>query len=158
MGRFVIGLIVGAMGAAAIYTLNLNQYTLLAPLMGMAGGMLVGALLGWRNPRPGGALVSGLLIGGLAGFLMGIGQFIGVSRIVHFANITVWMRDISQYSARYGWLTRGMGGLLILLTAGVAGAFAGLLSAWTGLGPHARHPSRAAAPAEGASLLPETAE
>lgn len=159
MGRFVIGLIVGAIGAAAIFAMDLGRFTLLAPLVGIGGGLLIGALLGWRHPQPGKALVSGLLVGSLAGFLMGIGQFIGISHAVAIPGIPAWMRHISQYSARYGWLTRGMGGLLIILAGGVAGALAGLLSSWTGFGPRAQSLSRRpATPIESTSLLPGPAE
>jgi hypothetical protein len=157
MGRFVIGLIVGALGAATAFTMNQNRFTLMTPLVAIVGGLLIGAMLGWRNSNPGKALVSGLLAGGLAGFLTGIGQFIGVSQAVHIPHVPLWMRDISQYSPMYGWLTRGMGGLLILLMAGVAGAFAGVLSAWTGFGPYARR-RVPAIPIEDASLLPGPVE
>lgn len=150
MGWFVIGLIVGAIGAAAIFAINLSDFTLTAPLVAMACGLLIGALVGWRNPRPGGALLSGLLAGALAGGLLFAGQFAGVSRAVHIAGGPVWMRDISQYSPLYGWLTRGMGGLLVLLAAGVGGSFAGLLSAWTGF----REPQWIPAPEDTMSLLP----
>jgi hypothetical protein len=158
MGRFVIGLIVGALGAAAIFAIDLGGFTLSPPLVAMAGGLLIGALLGWRNPYPGKALVSGLLTGGLAGLLMGIGQFVGVSQAVHLPHIPVWMRDISQYSPMYGWLTRGMGGLMLLLLAGIGGAFAGLLSAWTGLSPRAQAAAVPVRSAEAANLLPGPAE
>ena len=153
MSRFVIGLIVGAIGAAAIYALNMSALTLLAPLVAMACGLLLGALLGWRNPHPRGALVSGLLTGALAGVLMGVGQLSGVARVVHFAQVPVWMRDIPPYSAMYGWLTSGMGGLLALLTALVAGFFAGLLSAWTGFRMPAM-PAWSPTPDDVMSLLP----
>ena len=153
MGRFVIGLIVGAIGAAAIYAMNMSVLTLLAPLVAMACGLLIGVLLGWRNPHPGGALVSGLLTGALAGVLMSIGQFAGVDKVVHFTQVPVWMRDISPYSPMYGWLTRGMGGLLMLLTASVAGFFAGLLSAWTGFRTPPT-PAWSPAPEDVMSLLP----
>ncbi len=153
MGRFVIGLIVGAIGAAAIFAMNLGVFTLLAPLVAMACGLLIGALLGWRNPRPGDALVSGLLTGALAGVLMGFGQLAGVARVVHIAQAPVWMRDISQYSPMYGWLTRGMGGLLVLLTASIAGFFAGLLAAWTGFRTPTT-PAWSPAPEDVMSILP----
>lgn len=153
MVRFVIGLIVGAIGAVAIFALNMSAFTLLAPLVAMACALVIGALQGWRNPHPGGALGSGLLTGALAGVLMGIGQFFSVARVVHVAQVPVWMRDISQYSAMYGWLTRGMGGLLVLLTALVAGFFAGLLSAWTGFRMPAM-PAWSPTPEDVMSLLP----
>ncbi|HEU0027421.1 MAG TPA: hypothetical protein VFQ25_09925 [Ktedonobacterales bacterium] len=156
MGWFVIGLIVGAMGAAAIYTLDLSALTLLPPLVAILGGLVIGALSGWRNPRPGGALISGMLAGGLAGVLLVAGHFAGMARVVHMAGAPVWMRDISQYSPTYGWLTRGMGGLLVLLTTLIGGGFAGMLSAWTGF----RAPSRPwiPSPEDTMSILPNPFE
>jgi hypothetical protein len=150
MGRLVIGLIVGAVGAAAVFSLNQSNLTLMTPLVAMLGGLLSGALLGWRNPRPGGALRAGLQAGAIAGFLMGVAQFSSVARVVHTAGAPIWMRDISQYSPLYGWLTRGMGGLLILLTALIGGCFAGVLSGWTGF----RAPAWLPASDDTMSILP----
>ena len=155
MGRFVIGLVVGAMGAAAIYAMNESRYTLLAPLVGIACGLLIGALLGWRNPQPGQALVSGLLVGAMAGFLIGVGQFISVSDALHTSRAPIWLRHVSQYSALFGWVSRGMGGLLILLVASIAGSLAGVLSAWTGYG---RNAGRLPTPDDAFNLLPGPAE
>ena len=154
MGWFVLGLIAGAVGSAAIFTLDLSDLILLAPLVAILGGLLIGALSGWRNPSPGGALKSGMLAGGLAGVLLVVGQFSGVARMVHTAGAPIWMRDISQYSPLYGWLTRGMGGLLVLLTALIGGCFAGVLSGWTGL----RAPAWLPAPEDTMSILPDPFE
>ncbi len=131
MGRFVIGLIVGVLGAAAVYSMSLGGFTLLPPLVGLVCGLLVGGLLGWRNPNPGSALVSGLLTGCLAGLLTGAGQLIGISKVAHLSQASIWMSGAASYDPTYGWM---IGGLLVILTAGVAGPFAGILSAWTGFG------------------------
>ncbi len=131
MGRFVIGLIVGALGAAAVYSISLGGFAFLPPLIGLVSGLLIGGLLGWRNPNPGNALVSGLLTGCLAGLLTGAGQLIGLSNAAHLSQASLWMSGVSSYDPTYGWVISGS---LIILTAGVAGPFAGILSAWTGLG------------------------
>lgn len=153
MSRFVTGLIIGAIGVAAIYTMNLNGYTLAAPLVGLAGGLLIGILVGWRNPRPGRALGVGLGTGLLAGLLMLGGQVAGVPRALTGPRASAWMRAITPGSDLFWWLAGGTGALCLILAAGVAGFLAGVLSAWTGVGVRARPPA-ATRSAEAASLLP----
>lgn len=139
MSRFLIGLIVGAAGCGAVIAMNLNLYSLATPLVGLGGGLLIGALVGWRNPRPGRALAAGMGAGFLAGLLMLGGQMYGVSLILRSLRLAAPLRDVIPGADLFWWLAGTTGAICLLLAIGAGGAFAGILSAWTGLRPDA-HP------------------
>ncbi|HEX9035717.1 MAG TPA: hypothetical protein VF808_01875 [Ktedonobacterales bacterium] len=133
MGRFLFSLLIGVVGAAVIVALNLNHRSLVAPLIGLAGGLLLGLVTGWRHPRPGRALGRGLLLGAVMGALMAGGQVYGLARSSESLRLPAWLLDQMDDVTLFQWLVGLTAGACFLFAAGVSGALAGIVSAWSGL-------------------------
>ena len=112
MNRYLVGLVVGALAAVGDILLTARRLSLLALVVALVAGLLVGLLLGWREPRPRRAFVVGLAAASIVGALFLLGERLS------------------------GALASQRGAALALVSAIlcviVGGAFAGILSAWTG--------------------------
>jgi hypothetical protein len=141
MGRLLFGLIVGVAGGAAVSMLNVNGYTLVAPLVALAAGLALGVALGWGRREPSRALGWGLVTGGLAGLLIASGQLAGVWQALASPRAPDWLRGLDAGSDLFWLLAGGTAVLCLLLAAVSAGALAGVVSAWTGFHPRRARPA-----------------
>lgn len=112
MNRYLVGLVVGVMAAVGAITLSARRLSLLALVAALVAGLLVGLLLGWHEPKPRRAFVVGLAAASIAGALFLLGE-----------------RMSGALSSQRG---AALALVSVVLCVIVGGAFAGILSAWTG--------------------------
>ncbi len=112
MRRYWVGLIVGALAGAGAALLGRQHLSLLAVVVALASGLLIGPLVGWRAPQPRAALRAGSLAGAIAGALLAAGALIGG---VAAARSALAVALVS-----------------LALCVGLSAALAGMVSAWTG--------------------------
>lgn len=136
MGRLLLGVIAGALGGAAIIGLDVAGYTLAGPLLALALALILGIALGWRRARAGSALGAGLLVGGVAGLLMGGGQLAGVWQALSSPRSPDWLLALVPGGDLFWALAGSTAALCVLLASLLSGAVAGLVAGWTGY--HAR--------------------
>lgn len=149
MVRLIAGLLVAGAGGVAVVALDLRQAGALAPLVGLAVGLLLGLIAGWRAPRPGHVVESALLAGALAGALLAILQVYGLLRVEQSATglrLPGWLLAQATVVTLFWWLAGASAILCFLFTMGVSGAMAGIVSAWTGLRARVAAPPASPAP------------
>lgn len=115
MNRYLAGIIAGALAAAGALALDVRRLSLLVLVVALAGGLLAGALVGWRAREPRAALFTGALTGAMAGALFLLADLAGgAARTPRAAALAV---------------------VSFVVCVIVAASFAGIVSAWTGY-PH----------------------
>lgn len=115
MNRYLAGLITGALAAAGAIMLDERRLSLLVIVVAMAAGLVAGALVGWRAPKPRAALFSGALTGVMAGALFLLADLAG--------------------GAAAAPRPAALAAVSLVICVVVAAALAGIVSAWTGY-PH----------------------
>ncbi len=119
MKSFLVGMIAGALAAAGVTMLDTRRLSLLALVVALVAGLLAGLLVGWREPKPRAALITGMASSSIAGVLFLLASLAG-----------------GAAASQRGSALALVGVILCVI---VGGAFAGILSAWTGY-PHSAKP------------------